>query len=96
MIRGPKFRGISYKCGTSYFVEKQWRKAITEFETIPMFLEDELVCEMLGTCYANLENKTKAIEMYVKARDMYEKTDNVDKKERLNDKIEALTSGSGK
>jgi hypothetical protein len=33
MLSGSnKFRGISYKVGFGYFAEKQWNRAIKEFE----------------------------------------------------------------
>ena len=64
MIKGSKFRGISYKCGVSHFNEQLWAKAIKEFESIPLYREDGQVCEMLGRCYDRLGDTKKAKEMF--------------------------------
>lgn len=87
MIRGPKFRGISYKCGVSHFSEKQWSRAIKELESIPLYLEDEAICEMLGTCYLSTENITKAMELYTVAMEIYKTIGEKDKQQRLEEKI---------
>jgi hypothetical protein len=87
MIRGPKFRGISYKCGVSHFSEKQWSRAIREFESIPLYLEDEAICEMLGTCYLNLQQVGKAKELYTVAAEIYREMQEKEKENRLRDKI---------
>jgi tetratricopeptide (TPR) repeat protein len=93
MIRGPKFRGISYKCGSSYFTEKQWPRAIKELESIPSFIEDELICEMLGACYLNIGDDKRAKELYIRAADIYSELGNLDKKQRLNEKVETISKG---
>ena len=64
MIKGSKFRGISYKCGVAYFNEQSWAKAAREFETIPFYREDRQVCEMLGRSYEKLGDINKSKEMF--------------------------------
>jgi uncharacterized protein HemY len=91
MIQGPKFRGISYKCGVSLFSEQKWSRAIKELETIPMYNEDEHVCEMLGRCYEELGDTKKAEEMYRNASNIYTERGEKEKGERLAVKVEKVT-----
>ncbi len=63
MMNGPKFRGISYKCGMLYYNDQKWAKAISEFESLPAYIEDIQICEMLAKCYAKLNNTLQVQEL---------------------------------
>jgi len=90
MIKGLKFRGISYKCGVTYFQDKQWSRVIKEFETIPNYIQDEVLCEMLGTCYVNLGNIEKGMDLYLSASEIYKQQGEEGKQARLLEKLEKI------
>lgn len=83
MIKGSKFRGISYKVGFGYFADKQWAKALREFLSLPLVEGDAQVCEMIATCYRGLGDVEKEGEYLDKAMVAYETEGNQDKVEKL-------------
>lgn len=87
MIKGAKFRGISYKVGFGYFAEKQWAKALKEFLTLPDIDNDAQVCEMIATCYHGLADTEKEVEFIKKSISIYEKEEMRDKSKKLKDKF---------
>jgi lipopolysaccharide biosynthesis regulator YciM len=83
MIKGSKFRGISYKVGFGYFADKQWNKALREFLTLPLVEDDAQVCEMIATCYHGLGDTAKEKEYLTHAIAAYEKEENQEKADKL-------------
>ena len=86
MIKGQKYRGISYKCGVGYYNDEKWAKASNDLETIPGLENDPQVCEMLVKCHINQGNTNRAKKFFDMALNSYKKEGLDDKAERLSDK----------
>jgi hypothetical protein len=83
MIKGSKFRGISYKIAMGYMTDGKFTRAINEFLTIPGFMEDAQVCELLSRCCYKAGDMDNFHKYHAQAILKYDEEGNVEKAEML-------------
>ena len=83
MMKGPKFRGISYKIAMGHMSEQRYERAIKEFLQIPGYESDAQVCELMARCYLKLGQVAGAEKHVDLAILEYGKEENTEKVEKL-------------